>query len=163
METEMQPSTGTDRFEARPCALALRDGRAVHGRISVPAGQTLVRFLRRRGRFLNLTHVNADWVEASPAPHLSVGLDRIRWVGSSDGQIPLEPIAAMPLTVPITLWLEHELVVEGRINVAFNERMSDVLDTESRFLALYQAVADVGGTIGDIALNVACITAARER
>ncbi len=161
MQSETTPSPRSDRFDPRPCQVSLRDGRIVNGIVSVPEGQTLIRFLWQRTGFLNLTSVSADWLSDPPLEHLAVRLTQIAWVGSADGQIPLKPTAAMPLAMPVEVRLESGAVLDGHVDIAFNERLSDLLDTEGPFLPLFRATERGGRRLGDIALNVDCVVAVR--
>ncbi len=150
-----------ERLDPRPVDIVLRDGREVEGRLAVGSGQTLVRYLATRRILINLTDVRAHWSDDRPLEHLAVPLQHIRWVRSTDGQIPLTPLAAMPMLTPVAVHLDDGTSIHAFVDLAFNERFSDHLDIARPFIPLFRA--SVGGEwIGDVALNATCVVAARE-
>ncbi len=158
---EDRNGAGIERLEARPVDLALRSGRTVSGRLAVGNGQTLARYLATRRTLINLTDVIAPWSGEEGVEHLALPLRHIRWVRSTDGQIPLTPRAAMPMLTAVVVHLDDGSTVEAYIDLAFDERLSDHLDIAHPFMPLFRAVCD-GEEIGDIALNAECVVAARE-
>lgn len=151
----------TSALDPRPVVAMLRNGRGVEGILAVGNGQTLVRYLATRRTLINLTSVVAPWSYDGQVRHLALSVDHILWVRSADGQIPLTPLAAMPMLTRVVLHLEGGSVIRANMDLAFNERMSDHLDIARPFLALFHAATD-DQELGDIALNAAAVTAARE-
>lgn len=126
-------------LQPRPVRLRLRDGRALEGKIHVPEGQSAMGFLRLRRSFLNLTAVRwlGPGAPDEELPHLGVRLSRILWLVPLDPTLPLQSAARPPdATREIELRIEGGLVLQVRIALAEEQRMSDFFDARPGFIAL---------------------------
>ena len=165
-DTETSRPDLTSYLHPRPVRLRLRDGRALEGSIHVPEGQSAMGFLRLRRSFLNLTKVR--WLGPGATdeelPHLGVRLARILWLVPLDPTMPLQSASRPPEAArDIELRIEGGLVLQVRIALANEQRMSDFFDARPGFIALRSVhIGSASDVVDRVVVNGDAIITIRE-
>lgn len=130
----------------RMVRIRLFDGRTLEGRMHVADGQSVVEFLGMRRSFVNLTDVR--WMdgraETSRLPHVGLRLSHLVWVIPLDPDLPLSSAIRSPETSrAVELTLVGDLVLQVRIQIADELRMSDYFDSHPDFIPLRSVLTEV--------------------
>lgn len=158
-ETERHNAT---RPDPRRLRIVLRDHSLLESRIHIASGQFLITFLAGRKRYISLT--NSVWIATEePVDYMLLKVDRILWVSSPDGQIPLMNVLGAMAPKQVEISIEGGLVIRAGLALGARQRLSDYLATANEFIPLTAALAlPREAQLGDIALNQNAIRSIRE-
>lgn len=146
----------------RSLRVILRDGGVFVGDVFLSDGHSLAPYLSsRKGGWINV--LKAVWqAEGALHPHAVMQCDDILFATFADGDAA-SAVAPMGPGRAVDLALEDHSRINGRLQLADRQRMSDYLSGCGKFIPVFGAtrVPD-GEPLGDIAINSSCIRAVRD-
>lgn len=140
----------------------LRDGDVLDGSVYLTEGHALSPYLSsRKGGWMNI--VSAEWrSEGIPHNHVVVQSDDILFAASKDPDVGLA-VASAQATREVDILLEDGSRLQGRLQLAARQRLSDYLASCGHFIPLIGAVhLPLGVSYGDVALNAEAVKAVRD-
>jgi hypothetical protein len=157
------------RSPTRRFRLFLRDFRMIEAYVSVAEGQSLTSYFANRRSYVNLRA--AHWADAvSDHVHAVLRVDQILWASAPDGDMLLVNSSGVSKPRPVELQLEGGLLVRGLLAIFEQQRLSDFLETTTRFIAVQDAILLRSGRppkeanveLGNIVVNQAALQAGWE-
>lgn len=140
----------------------LRDGDVLDGSVYLTEGHALSPYLSsRKGGWMNV--VSAEWrSEGIPHNHVVVQSDDILFAASRDPDVGMA-VGAAQATREVDILLEDGSRLQGRLQLAARQRLSDYLASCGHFIPLMGAVhLPLGTAYGDVALNAEAVKAVRD-
>lgn len=154
--------SATDSSPPRRLRLFLRDHRVLDATARVPERQHLATYVSSRDRYINLLDV--DWLGTrATIPHMALKVDKVLWVSSQDGALPL----THPQADVAARWVEVELdggyLLKAELLLVPDQQLTDYLQTAPAFLPLRSAeLRPRGKVLGEIAVNHDAVQMVRE-
>lgn len=161
-------SPTTSRFRApekKRLHLVMRDGAVLEATIVVTDDMPLVTFLAsRKGGWMNANDVRDPKIEGTAA-HAALQTDLIALASAPDTNMTVVATAGSGVTPRLVeIRLLGGQVLQGRLAIAAQQRLSDFLAQAGRFVGLTDADVVPGGAhLGDVAVNTSAIRAVVER
>ncbi len=156
------PVARTNQSKPRAIRFVLRDGDVLDGSVYLTEGHALSPYLSsRKGGWMNV--VSAAWrSEGIAHPHVVVQSDDILFAASVDPDVGLS-VSASTASRDVDVLLEDGSRLQGKLQLAARQRLSDYLASCGHFIPLVGAVhLPVGVGYGDVALNSTAVKAVRD-
>lgn len=156
--------SGTKRLR-----IFLRDFRMVEATVSLAEGQALASYFANRKAYVNLR--GAHWAgTGEDIAHAALRVEQVLWAAAPDEDIPLTNASVATRGRLVEIQLDGGLLVQGRLILSEQQRLSDYLETAGQFVPMLRAQLlrsgrppkKVNVNLGDVVLNQDAIQAVWE-